>query len=125
MSFDESLLMSLTVSELAALYYQARETRLSLAAEVRELQDHETALKQQLIASLGTQEGIVEGGRAYRVVEKQRPYIADYPQLKTFVLDRGCLQVFNRALNAKSISEIGDVPGVDYYVHKDISAKKV
>ena len=122
---DEEELYNRSPSELAGMFHVIKNQRLEARRAMMELQEDETLLKQALIRSLGDQEGIVLQGNAFRSVEKQRPYISDFPRLKDYILDTGHLQVLNRSLNAKALSELSDVPGIEVYTYCDISIKKV
>ena len=105
-------------------YARLRDERLELDRQSAALKEQETEAKGRLLALMEGTEGMIVNGLSVRPVIKERPYITDYSALKQFILDTGNTQVFNRALNAKALSELGDVPGVGYFSQVDISTRK-
>ena len=113
-----------TIKQAYEHYAHLREQRLELDRQSAILKEQETEAKQLLLACLEGSEGAVVNGLTVRPVIRERPYITDYSALKQYILDTGNTQVFNRALNAKALSELGEVPGIGYFATTDISTRK-
>jgi hypothetical protein len=114
-----------TIKQCYEQYNRLKEQRLELDRQSARIKEEEIAAKDLLLCALEGSDGVVVSGTAVKVVLKTRPYIVDYSLLSNFVLDTGNTQVFNRALNIKALSELGDVPGVGYYTTSDIGTKKL
>lgn len=113
-----------TVKKVFDSYLELREARLTAQKSVDDMKEAETMAKELLLELLGNSEGAVISGKIVAPVSKSRPYIVDYAALSNYVVDTGNTQVFNRALNAAALAELGAVPGIGYYDYTDISVRK-
>lgn len=126
--------MTKTLAELSALadqYYLLREARLAKQKEVDELQAQETAAKDELINAISTEDATGVAGKiiSVSVVKKQKPQVADWDALYTYVRRRGAWDLLQRRLSETAVKarweEGQTIPGVEVFSVKDLSIHKL
>jgi K+-sensing histidine kinase KdpD len=126
--------MSESLSKLAALadrYYATKETRLAKQKEVDDLQAEETALKNELIASISKDNATGVAGKLVRVtvVTKPKPQVKDWDAFLTHIRRRGAWDLLQRRPSETAIKarwEDGKtIPGVEVFNVVDLSVNKL
>lgn len=115
----------------ADLLYTTRQDRLALQAQVKELEERESALKEHIIRELPKSQAGGIAGRVARATINQKvvPRVMDWEAFEKFVLKNKTIGYLQRRVNDAMVTELWDagktVPGVEQYTVVSVGLNKI
>ena len=115
----------------ADLLYTTRQERLALQAQVKEIEERETALREHIINELPKSQAGGIAGKIARatITQKTIPRVTDWEAFEKFVLKSKTIGYLQRRVNDAMVQELWDarkkVPGVEPFTTTSVGLNKI
>ena len=128
---EEAFKIPSALGECADLLYTTRQDRLALQAQVKELEERESAIREHIIRELPKSKAGGIAGKVARatITEKTIPRVVDWEAFEKFVLKSKTIGYLQRRVNDAMVTELWDakkaVPGVEPFKVIGVGINKV
>jgi hypothetical protein len=128
---EKKVTLPKTLGACADMLYKLRDQRYALRAQIEELEEQESAIKDHLIKNLPKSQSKGISGKVanVKVESRDEPVVQDWDKFYANLKKKGEFDLLNRALNKRAVKERWEdgktVPGVGTFKVTTVSVTKL